>query len=105
MEPHFYIRAATDKGEMKFHCTGENTELYIHHPNFKEVDHLFHRLDESDRRLGGFVWRHILGEEEFERIAMYMHESGAFQITYKPQPAEGDFEEYLHSQSGDIPTN
>lgn len=98
----FIIRAETERGPMELACNGTNTELYIHQTQYEEVDHIFHRIDDTDRRLGGFVWRHILGEEEFERIALHMHESGDFMITYRPEPTEHDFEEYLHSQAGDI---
>lgn len=98
----FNLRAMTDQGEQLFTCTGDNTELYVHAPQFKDVDHLFHRHDPNDRRLGGFVFRSLLGEEEFERIRQYIFDSGAYPITYRPEPTETDFAEYLHTQSTDI---
>ena len=98
----FIINAVTERGPMALHCNGSNTELYIHRDQYRVVDHIFHRLEETDRRLGGFVWRHILGEEEFDRIAAHMHESEDFMIVYRPEPTESDFDQYLHDQSGDI---
>lgn len=98
----FNLRAMTEQGEKLFVCTGDNTELYVHAPQFKEVDHLFHRYDPEDRRLGGFVFRHILGDDEFERIRQYIFNTGAYPITYRPEPTETDFAEYLHTQSNDI---
>lgn len=101
-EIFFTIHATTERGQETFKCTGDNTELYIHSPQFKEVDHVFYRYDTQDRRLGGFVFRHILGEEEFEKIRQYIYDTGAYQITYRPEPTESDFEQYLHTQSSDI---
>jgi hypothetical protein len=91
-----------ENGTQRFHCTGGNTELYVHAPNYRDVDHLFHRYDPEDRRLGAFVFRQILGEDEFERIRQYVFNSGAYPITYRPEPTETDFAEYLHTQSNDI---
>ena len=101
---NFIIRAVTEHGQTEFNCNGDNTELYLHRPQYKEVDHLFHRFDENDRRLGGFVWRQILGEEEFNQIVTHMQESGDFLITYRPEPTDADFDQYLHDNSGDIDT-
>lgn len=91
-----------DQGEVEFTCTGDNTELYIHHPNFKDVDHVFHRYDPEDRRLGAFMFRQILGEEEFERIRQYIYETGTYPITYRPEPTDSDMEQFLHFSSQDI---
>lgn len=102
-EPHFILNVeSVEKGSLRLICTGDNTELYVHKPQFKEVDHLFHRYDESDRRLGGFVFRNLLGEEEFERIKQYIFNAGTYMITYRPEPTDSDFEQYLHTQSFDI---
>ena len=103
-EANFTIRANTDQGRVEFNCTGDNTELYLFSPRFQEVNHLFHRYDDTDRRLGAFVWKTILGEEEFNQVASYMHESGEYPIYYRPEPLDTDMEQYLHSQSGDIDT-
>ncbi len=43
-----------------------------------------------------------LGEEEFEKIRQYIYDTGAYQITYRPEPTESDFAEYLHTQSTDV---
>ncbi len=94
----------TENGAERLTCTPENTELYIHHPDkWKDVDHLFYRLDpESDRRLGGFVWRHILGDEEFEALGTRMSQSLNWMIVYRPEPTETDMNEYL-KEAVDVP--
>ena len=102
---NFTIRVESERGKEDLYCDGSNTELYIHSDQYKEVDHIFNRIDHTDRRLGAFIWRHILGEENFNNIAMYMHNSGEFAITYKPEPSEADFEQFLQDQSHDIDTS
>lgn len=102
MADSFNIVGMTEFGEQLFVCNGNNTELYLHSEQYQEVDHLFHRIDERDRRIGGFIWRSILGEDEFDRIASFMHESGEYKIVYSPEPTEGDMEQFLHSQSEDL---
>lgn len=101
-EASFRIKASTDQGERDFKCTGENTELYLFSEQFAEVNHIFHRFETTDSRLGAFVWKSILGEEEFDRIATYMNDSSEYPIFYRPEPLETDMEQYLHSQSQDI---
>lgn len=103
-EASFRIKASTDQGERDFRCTGENTELYLFSERFEEVNHIFHRFDSTDTRLGAFVWKSILGEEEFNKLATYMHDSGEYHIFYRPEPMDTDMEQYLHSQSMDIDT-
>lgn len=104
MSANFTIRAKTDRGLIEFFCTGENTELYVFSPKFQEVNHIFHRYDDTDRRLGAFVWKHILGEEDFNGLAQYMNETGEYPIFYRPEPLDSDMEQFLASQSGDIDT-
>ena len=101
---NFTIRVESERGQEDLYCDGDNTELYIHSDQYKEVDHIFNRIDQRDRRLGAFIWRHILGDENFNNIAMYMHSSGEFPITYKPVPTEADFEHFLQDQSHDLDT-
>lgn len=84
-----------DGNPRRFVCTGDNTELYVHHPNFADVDHIFHRFDTKERRLGAFIWRAILGHEEFERIAEYMRDSLEYPMFYKPEPSEGDMQQFM----------
>ena len=103
MSEHFFIlNLLTERGYETFTCTGDNSELYHHKPQYREVDHVFVRIEETNRRLGGFVWRNILGEEEFERISQFMYQSGEYPIHYRPEPTESDFEQYLHDQSQDL---
>lgn len=105
MNNHFFtLNLTTERGEESFTCTGDNADLYRHAPQYREVDHVFVRISETDRRLGGFVWRNILGEEEFERISQFMFQSGEYPITYRPEPTETDFDQFLKDQSGDIET-
>jgi len=101
---NFTIRVESERGPEELYCDGSNTELYIHSDKYKEVDHIFNRIDQRDRRLGAFIWRHILGDENFNNVAMYMHNSGEFAVFYRPEPTEPDFEHYLKDQSGDIET-
>ena len=103
-ESDFVIRAETERGPMALQCNGDNTELYLHRNQFQEVDHIFHRLDDRDRRLGGFIWRHVIGSAEFDTISEHMRFSGDFLVVYRPEPTDSDFNEYLREQSGDIDT-
>lgn len=105
-EPFFILNVTSrELGESIFRCTGENTELYVHGPNYRDVDHIFHRYDETDRRLGGFVFRSLLGEDEFERIKKYVYSAGTYPITYRPTPTDGDMDEFIKFESQDIDTN
>lgn len=98
----FTIRGRTEDGIREFECTPENTELYLHHPRWQEVDHIFHRIDDADRRLGAFVWRHVLGEELFEQHAQLMTGSMNFIVSYRPTPTESDLEQFSKDVT-DIP--
>lgn len=91
---HFTIRGMTEWGVREFDCTPDNTELYLHHPTYEDVDHIFHRFDTVDRRLGAFVWRHILGEEDFEEHADYMTGSQNWVVIYRPEPTESDLNQF-----------
>lgn len=97
---HFVLRANTDQGLREFECTPDNTELYIHHPQYKDVDHIFHRIDDSDRRLGGFVWRHILGEEAFNEHTNRMIQSMNWCVFFRPEPTEVDMAQFTHDFVG-----
>lgn len=90
----FIIIGKTEYGVREFGCTPDNTELYLHHPNWRDVDHIFHRIDERDRRLGAFVWRHVLGEELFEAHANRMCESMNWIVHYRPEPVESDLAQF-----------
>ena len=93
-EIDFTITAQTDFGEMDFYCTPENTELYLHSNNYSSIDHIFNRYNNLDRTLGVFVWREVLGNEEFIRISDFIHNTGAYEIHYKPTPSEADLQQY-----------
>lgn len=88
----FTVNAQTDQGPQQFMCTPDNTELYLHSEGWDEVDHIFHRIDERDRRLGGFIWRHATGN--FDDTAENMVTSGNWTVTYRPVPLESDMAQY-----------
>lgn len=90
----FTITAETDFGVRDFYCTPNDTELYLHSNNYTSIDHIFNRYDPTDRTLGIFVWREVLGNEEFNRISDYIHNTGAYDIYYKPVPVERDLQLY-----------
>ncbi len=91
-------------GSMVLRCTPDNSHLYLHHPDRNEhYDHIFRRLSEEEtpeqlrgthENLGGFIWREVLGEEEFENIATMMSMSCNFVVVYKPEPSNADVEQY-----------
>ena len=90
---YFTIKGLTEKGMREFECTPDNTELYIHHPQYADVDHIFHRIDNTDRRLGAFVWRHVLGEA-FQEHADMMQRSLNWVVYYRPEPLETDLSQF-----------
>ena len=93
-----YMTPEGDSGIMD--CTPDNTELFRHSEQWKEVDHVFIRVDPVDRRLGAFVWRHVLGEEEFDDLSTKMVDSTNYPHHYRPYPAEGDLEQYEQDAVG-----
>lgn len=101
-EASFNIRAQSERGEEYFTCTGDNTELYLHADQYAEVDHIFHRYGPTARHIGAFVFRNILGQEEFDTVAEYMIQSAEYMVTYRPTPTDADFDQYLHYVSQDI---
>jgi len=103
-EASFNIRAQSERGEEFFVCTGDNTELYLHADQYAEVDHIFHRYDAVNRAIGAFVFRNILGQEEFDTVAEYMIQSAEYPVSYRPIPTDADFDQYLHHVSKDIDT-
>lgn len=49
MNEHFFtLNLTTERGQESFTCTGDNSELYRHSPQYKEVDHVFVRISETD---------------------------------------------------------
>lgn len=99
----FTIRVQTvENGEMQLPCTPDNTAVYLHHPlQHAEYDHLFWRMPEEDkpeeargRNLGAFVWREIVGADEFNVLVMNMRRSLNWPITYRPVPIEADRRQY-----------
>jgi len=101
-EASFYINAQSERGPERFKCTGDNTELYLHADQYEEINHIFHRYDSVERTLGCFVFRDVLGVEEFDSIAEYMIQSCEYQVTYRPVPTDTDFDQYLHHMSQDL---
>jgi hypothetical protein len=98
----FNIRAYSERGEENFTCTGDNTELYLHGEQYEEVNHIFHRYDTTERALGAFLFRSVLGDEEFDQAAKFMIESAEYVVIYRPVPTDGDFDQYLHHMSQDL---
>ena len=103
---HFIINAETvEKGPQRYECTPDNTVLYIHDPlRFPEYDHLFRTLTDEElpeeyrntaRNIGGFIWREILGDRQFEQIAQTIASSFNFQVIYRPAPLKADQEQYI----------
>jgi hypothetical protein len=90
----------TDGVTGRLECTPDNTELYYHSPQWKEVDHLFIRINPDDKIIGAFVWRHILGEDVFEKLGRTIIASQNFSFHYRPYPAEADLEQYEHAVGG-----
>ena len=103
-EASFKIRAKSERGEEVFVCTGDNTELYLHSDQYAEVDHIFHRYDETARAVGAFIFRQVLGIEQFDTLAEYMIQSCEYPVSYRPVPTDTDFDQYLHHMSSDIDT-
>jgi hypothetical protein len=91
---HFILKGETEQGYTEFYCTPVNTELYLHHPKWRDVDHIFIRINEKERRLGAFVWRHVLGEEVFEEHAHNMTDSFNWDIYYRVNPTDNDLEQF-----------
>lgn len=101
----FTVNAYTEEfGEMKLICDTNNSILYLHHPERNlQYDHIFRILSEQEipvelrhtgKLLGGFIWREVLGHEEFENIANCMANSCNFQVIYNPEPTDIDRIEY-----------
>ena len=91
---YFMVEANTEFGETELHCTPDNTELYLHSEEYEEVDHIFHRINPVERRLGGFIWKHVLPEDEWETITEAMIESGNWIVMYRPEPTDTDMANY-----------
>ena len=101
-EASFNIRAQSERGDEQFTCTGDNTELYLHTDQYAEVDNIFHRFDVNDRAIGAFLFRQVLGDEEFDTVAQYMIQSAEYMVVFRPTPTETDFDQYLHHMSQDL---
>ena len=117
----FKIHANTvEKGKQEYECNPENTVLYLHDPErFDEYDHFFRRLmgdelpeeyQDSERNMGGFITRHVLGE--FDEIAEAVCNSYNFQVVYRPEPISTDrmaideqMEALLHQELEDLDPN
>ena len=102
MEASFNIRAQSERGQEVFTCTGDNTELYLHGDQYEELNHIFHRYDQTERALGAFLFKSVLGEEEFDTVAQYMIQSASYPVMFRPVPTDSDFDQYLHHMSQDL---
>lgn len=100
----FTVKGVTPDGEpVAMHCTPDNSELYIHSDQWKDVDHIFYRLpSDPERKLGAFLWRSVLGTEFFDSIGADIWASGDYQVHYRPQPTETDIEQYLDFAGRDL---
>lgn len=98
---YFTIHANTvEKGRQEYMCDPSNTTLYLHDPEQHDgYDHFFRRLtgDElpeeyqgTEKVIGGFITRHVLGDEEFEQTAAAVCASFNFPVIYRPVPLESD---------------
>ena len=90
---YFTIHGNSEEGPVELHLTPDNTELYLHGEEFEMVDHIFHRYDPLERRLGAFIWQHTC-EDEWEGIIEAIIESGNWIVNYRPVPTESDFQQY-----------
>jgi hypothetical protein len=97
----FIVKVGTDElGIREYVCDGSNTTLYLHDPElYEQYDHFFRRLigeelpeeyRDSDKILGGFITRQVLGEDVFETIAEAVMNSYNFSVVYRPIPLPGD---------------
>jgi hypothetical protein len=102
----FHINATTKElGPQRYECTPENTSLYLHRPGVKdEYDHIFRTLSQEElpeeirgtaRNLGGFIWREVLGDEEFQTIGQRICASYNFNVVFRPEPLESDQIQYF----------
>jgi hypothetical protein len=102
----FFINATTQElGPQRYECTPENTTLYLHRPEVSDqYDHIFRLLSEEElpenirgtaRNLGGFIWREVLGHEEFHQIGEAICASYNFNVIYRPKPLESDQVQYF----------
>lgn len=114
----FNIRVMTEEqGEMLLECTPDNTTAYLHHPlTHYMYDHIFWRMPEEmkpeearGRNLGSFVWREILGADEFNALIDNMRKSYNWNMVYRPVPTDSDRVQYhdfaqgiLHRELDDI---
>lgn len=103
---HFFINAQTDEmGSQRYECNPDNSALYLHDPEENlQYDHVFRvltgeeipeELRESGRNLGAFVWREVLGDEEFTSVAAAMCNSYNFNVVYRRVPTETDRNNYF----------
>lgn len=101
-------------GGESFECTRDNLFAYTHHLQ-PEVDHLFivddseesfedEDVEESERMLGRFVFRQMLGN--FDEIVDYMHSKGFIhRHTYEPEDIDlRQYYKYLETKTGRVGT-
>jgi hypothetical protein len=92
---HFNLTGTDSRGEpLVLYCSPEETSLYIHSPQFRELDHIFHQTDEENdiQTFGVVIWRHLIGDEAFDEFAQAMVESGNWEYHYLPEPLDKDME-------------
>lgn len=100
----FNVNVADDQGnKVQFHCTPKNTELYLFGGAWKAADHFFHRQDQLGNA-GAFIWRSILGSDQFDEIANRVIESETFCYFFKPVPEGADLQYFLDYEAQDVTT-
>lgn len=97
---HFTVKGrVSETGEpVELQATPDNAELYIHHEDYEEVDHVFVRINPTVRALGAFLWKSVLNED-FEPVVEAMIESGNWVVVYRPVPTDADFAQYAHDHT------
>ena len=98
---YFNINGTNTQGEpLVLRCNPDETSLYLHSPQFREVDHIYHLAEDvtDNQMIGAMVWRHLLGDEAFDEFSQAMIESGNWEYHYRPEPLEYDMECFASSQ-------
>lgn len=98
---HFNLSVTDSEGQpLVLRCSPDEVSLYFHSPQFREVDHIYHVVEDTDNDqiIGTFIWRHLMGEEAFNEFSQAMVESGNWEYHYRPVPLDQDMESFAASQ-------
>ena len=98
----FNVRLADEHGNTtELHCTEKDTELYMFGGAWKAADHFFHRFDRT-QTAGAFLWRAVLGSDQFDEIANRVIESERYTYHFAPQPTGMDLHYFLEYEASDV---